>query len=183
MRILNLPLIAIVLFTLSLQLSPFAAAQNTEQKMILPKNSVSFDAGGAVFPVAFTYEHELSNGLYLRTGLMPYIFLTTVNPSKNNVYYIGNVTGLNKLYGSRRSKFEIGAGLASMLTNTKNENDMSTGSAQLKFNANINIGYRYISENHFIFRIGYTILYGKHNPNDKENYFGGVPALSFGYGF
>lgn len=97
---------------------------------------------------------------------------------------------INGIFGKRKSKFEIGAGvtpsiLHRTLTTWYWKDDMSTDYVttrknKLNFLGTLNIGYRYQRERGFFLRAGLTICFGdlKYSPIDGVWV---LPNLSLGY--
>lgn len=148
----------------------YTSAQNVEANQELRKNAVFLEAGGSALWYSLNYEHRLSLKTEHRL-----IFGGGVSwipaPFTKNGFIIG-VLSAGYLYGDKHN-LEIGGSAGNVFT-------------EKEFVGSFRIGYRYEGLKGFLFRVGFSPIFGKFNLAGSENGSKGVLPwgyLSFGYAF
>jgi|SRR5690554_662593 len=177
-----LTIILIISFTSVVQ----AQQVNTEKSEIeKQKNTAYLELFGNGLVYTINYERVIAENIFLRFG-GGYLGLQ-LGDSKFRAFSIPIM--LNKLYGKRNAKLELGTGILIAKMNSIFEDDVDTNHEGLVFNwfdfgITTTIGYRHQLNNGGIFRIGIQprYLFGSNTLEELAN-FTISTGISFGGSF
>lgn len=176
---------AILLLILSASFGVGLQAQQSnmnEDERIIPKNSIYLELFGNGFAYTLNYERHISSNYYLRAG-GGYI---NFNLSGGGFSVFSIPVMMNKLYGKRNAKLELGIGfvLTNVDINFDDDADTQHEGMALKwfdFGITSTVGYRHQFNNGGVFRIGLhpRYVFGDYFSESLSN-FGVTPGISFG---
>ena len=163
-----------------------------------PTKAVYVEAFGASTMVGVNFDSRFkgNNGWGYRVGLnYAYSDNSFLKTHYDKIKGVAVPLEINYLFGKRKSKFEIGAGVSLGYYKEKYEHlefvpddegyhTITTPRTEKKFGyfCFINIGYRYQPVKGFDFRVGFTPSFNFGGNNGIKR-FGSLPYLSFGYAF
>lgn len=150
-----------------------------------PKNAIYLELFGSGFVYTLNYERAISDNLHLRIG-GGYIGWQGLNDSGLKIFSIPVL--MNKLYGKKNAKLELGAGFVITNSDLNLGKDRDTG-RDSNFRLSLNnfaitstVSFRYEFKNNRIFRIGLNPQYQFGNTGLLTG-FAATPGISFGSGF
>ena len=160
---------SILLAICFLVLSSITVAQTHDSRN--KQNQLYLELGGNAVLYSFNYERILPDNFTLRAGISYLPGLIIVE----GTFFLIPVSG-SYLIGSESSKLEIGLG-ATLFTGTDVEIFGYDGTAETLIFLTGIVGYRYISQGGFVFRVAFTPYY--HSDADPEF----IPSAGLSFGF
>ncbi|MEX0845545.1 MAG: hypothetical protein WD022_09685 [Balneolaceae bacterium] len=148
------------------------------------RNAIYVELIGTGYIYTFNYERVISKDLHLRIGAM--YFGLRKNSGRIQTYNFPIV--VNKTYGQRRGKLEIGAGLLFSNFSIQFANDEESDYSGLQYllhhvGVTGTLGYRHNLKSNGLIRIGLQPRYLFGINDDLLNGFSVSPGISFGASF